>query len=355
LIDVLPAQAMAATAGRFPVSLAAGCEAIELAESLGMPELATSPRSAIGLDAAVIGDRERCEQAAAVLADDADPETRRSARWASAWLALNEGRLDDACELYDIGRRLRHRRGVIRWETEWVEALATGGAATTARRCSTELVDDGWPAALAPPSTMRATGFVRADEEAAYRTSNARSASASRPGTRSPRPAAGWRGAKQLRRVAGAPTRAASSIGPTRCSWRWAPTPTPIAPPRRLAPPAPSRRTRSSPHRLLTPHELQIARLVVGGGARPATSPPSCSSRRGRSKPTLDDLPQARRPQPPRAVSARPRRTRSSARDVGQLSAPLVTGDRRVHGYGPEAGATSRPARRAVATAGRRA
>ena len=96
LIDVLAAQAIAGHGRAFPVSLAAGLEAIGLAESLGMPELATLAASAIALVSAVIGDRERCEQAATLLAGVSDPERRTFGPMGMGWLALNEGRLDDA-------------------------------------------------------------------------------------------------------------------------------------------------------------------------------------------------------------------------------------------------------------------
>ncbi len=268
LIDVLAAQAMAGHGRAFPVSMAAGLEAIGLAESLGMPELATLAASAMALTSAVIGDRERCEQAAAVLAATADPERRAIGSMGLAWLALNEGRLDDALETYDaIVAAIGIGESVIRWESEWVEALARAGRRDDGTAVLDELVRDGWPAALAPAEYLRARGFVADDEEEAYRhfeRSISEAQAAGNPFTEA-RGRLAW--GEQLRRVRrradarGQLDRAHDlfvSVGATTYADR-------------AAAEARAAGSQSSDevvaHRLLTPHELQIARLVVGGAS----------------------------------------------------------------------------------------
>jgi DNA-binding CsgD family transcriptional regulator/tetratricopeptide (TPR) repeat protein len=268
LIDVLAAQAMAGHGRAFPVSLAAGLEAIELAESLGMPELATLAASAMALTSAVIGDRERCEQAAAVLATTADPERRAIGSMGLAWLALNEGRLDDSLEIYDSVLAVTGiGASVIRWEAEWVEALARAGRRDDGAAVLNELVRDGWPAAFAPAEYLRAKGFVARDEEAAYRSferSISEAQSAGNPFTEA-RGRLAW--GEQLRRV----RRRADARGQLDRAHALFVAVGANTYADRAAAEARAAGSQSSDevvaHRLLTPHELQIARLVVGGAS----------------------------------------------------------------------------------------
>ncbi len=268
LIDVLAAQAIAGHGRAFPVALAAGLEAIGLAESLGIPELATLAASAMALVSAVIGDRERCEQAATLLADVSDPERRTFGSMGLAWLALNEGRLDDALRIYDeVVAVAPVGTGVIRWETEWVEALAKSGRRSDGADVLRELVDGGWPTALAPAEYERARGFVTEDETRAYRhfeRSIDQAHAAGNPFTEGRARLAWGEQLRRVRRRADARSHLDRAhelfiaVGATTYSDR-------------AAAEARAAGGQSSDevvaHRLLTPHELQIARLIVGGAS----------------------------------------------------------------------------------------
>ena len=268
LIDVLAAQAIAGHGRAFPVALAAGLEALDLAQSIGMPELATLAASAVSLVAAVIGDQARCEQAAGLLAGASDAERRAFGGMGLAWLALNEGRLDESLRLYDeVVAAVPIGTGVIRWEVEWVEALAKSGRRAEGADVLGQLVDGGWPAALAPAEYERACGFVSDDEDRAYRhfaDSVEQAQLAGNPFTEG-RARLAW--GEQLRRVrrradarahldrayelfvaVGANTYADRATAEARAAGGQS-TDEVVA------------------HRLLTPHELQITRLVVGGAS----------------------------------------------------------------------------------------
>ena len=216
----------------------------------------------------MIGDRERCEQAATLLAGVSDPERRTLGPMGLGWLALNEGRLDDALRIYDeIVAVAPVGTGVIRWETEWVEALAKSGRRSDGADVLRELIDGGWPAALAPAEYERARGFVTDDEDRAYRhfeRSIDQAQAAGNPFTEG-RARLAW--GEQLRRVRRrADARAHLDrafelfvvVGATTYADR-------------AAAEARAAGGQSSDevvaHRLLTPHELQIARLVVGGAS----------------------------------------------------------------------------------------
>ena len=130
-----------------------------------------------------------------------------------------------------------------------------------------ELVDGGWPAALAPAEYERARGFVTDDEDRAYRhfeRSMDQAQSAGNPFTEG-RARLAW--GEQLRRVRRRADARAHldrayelfvAVGATTYADR-------------AAAEARAAGGQSSDevvaHRLLTPHELQIARLVVGGAS----------------------------------------------------------------------------------------
>ena len=67
LISVLGAMSVVQYGISFPATMAAGTEAIALAESNETPELASLAAGVLVLCAAAMGDRPACEQAAALL------------------------------------------------------------------------------------------------------------------------------------------------------------------------------------------------------------------------------------------------------------------------------------------------
>jgi DNA-binding CsgD family transcriptional regulator len=268
LIDVLAAEAIAGHGRAFPVSLAAALEAIGLAEGIGMPELATLAASAMALATGVIGDREHCEQAADLLATVADTERRNFGSIGLGWLALNEGRLDEALEIYDgLVSVLPVGAGLVRWEVEWVEALARAGRRADGADVLQELVGGGWPAALAPAEYHRARGFVTDDEARALRHFERSLADAKTGGNPLAEGRAHLAWGELLRR---ARRRADARVHLDRALDVFV-TIGATGYADRAASEARAAGGQSSDeivaHRLLTPHELQIARLVVGGAS----------------------------------------------------------------------------------------
>jgi DNA-binding CsgD family transcriptional regulator len=268
LIDVLAAQAMANHGRSFPAALASGVEALTLAQSLGAPEQAALAASALGLAAAVIGDRARCDQAAELLATVDALERRMLGPISLAYLALNEGRLDDANARYrEIAAELPLGRGFIRWETEWVEALAKSGQRAEGADVLDRLVGGDRPQALLRYEYDRARGFV-ADDEAEAHANFARSiegAAADGNPFAEGRARLAW--GEQLRRARrradarehlGRAVELFEKVGAASFADR-------AANEARAA----GGQTGGDvvAHRLLTPHELQIARLVVGGAS----------------------------------------------------------------------------------------
>ena len=270
LVDVLSAQAMANHGRSFPAALAASVEAMTLAETLGTPHDAALAASELGLAAAVVGDRARCEQAAALLATVDALDRRMLGPISLAYLALNEGRLDDADAMYRrIAAEMPLGRGFVRWETEWVETLAKSGRREEGAAVLDRLVGDhNRPDVLLLHEYERARGFVAADEAAAhahFARSIDDSIAEGNPFAEG-RARLAW--GEQLRRVRrradarahldravelftaiGATSFAVRAITEARAAGGQASGGDVVA------------------HRLLTPHELQVARLVVGGAS----------------------------------------------------------------------------------------
>jgi len=267
LVDVLAALAMAHYGRSFPTALASGIEALTLAQQLGTTDQVALAASALGLASAVIGDRERCEQAATLLASVEALERRILGPISLAYLALNEGRLDDALGLYEqIAAELPLGRGFVRWETEWVEALAKSGrreegAAVLAR------LEAERPVALPRYEYDRALGFVSEDPAEAHAAFARSIEEAAAEGNRFAEGRARLAWGEQLRRArrrAEARRQLATAVelfetvGATSFADR-----------ARSEARAAGGRVKGDvvAHRLLTPHELQIARLVVGGAS----------------------------------------------------------------------------------------
>ena len=163
LVDVLAAQAMAHYGRSFPNAIAAarrgdGPRREPRHARAGSPG-APAPS---GSRAAVVGDPARCEQAAALLATADAPERRLLGPISLAYLALNEGRLDDADEIYRrLATELPLGRGLIRWETEWVETLAKLGRRAEGADVLDRLVAGGTTPDVAPAPRVRAGAGVR--------------------------------------------------------------------------------------------------------------------------------------------------------------------------------------------------
>ena len=110
-----------------------------------------------------------------------------------AYLALNEGRLDDADAIYrQVVSVLPIGRGFIRWETEWIETLTRAGRRDDAEALFHELV------AEVPPDLLHATRSGRGSRACWPRTTT------SRPSTTPPRSAAAVEMLQSVRRGAGA-------------------------------------------------------------------------------------------------------------------------------------------------------
>ena len=103
LVSVLGARSIAKYSRSFPATVAAGTEAIALAESNGFPELASLAAAVLALCSAVIGDRELCERSATLLSDVPEPERRALGPIGRGYLAFTDG------PLRRRGRPLPHR------------------------------------------------------------------------------------------------------------------------------------------------------------------------------------------------------------------------------------------------------
>ena len=268
LVDVLGAQAMAHYSRSFPAALAAALEAVSLAESDGTPELASLAACVLALCSAVIGDEVRCQQAAALLRDVSAPERRVLGPVGLAYLALNQGRLDDADAIYrQIVAVSPIGRGLIRWETEWVETLERAGRRDEATAVFRELVTERRPDVLTLHERERVTGLLADDDATAYEhyaRSVASAVHVANPFAEG-RTQLVW--GEQLRRArhrAEARTHLARAtelfraVGATVFADRAA---------TEFRASGGSISADAASHRLLTPHELQVARLVVGGAS----------------------------------------------------------------------------------------
>jgi DNA-binding CsgD family transcriptional regulator len=170
LVSVLGARSIAKYSRSFPATVAAGTEAIALAESNGFPELASLAAGVLALCSAVVGDRELCERSAALLRDVPEPERRALGPIGQGYLAFTEGRFDDADAHYRIVRDMSPiGEGLIRWETEWIEGLVKSGRRDEAEDVLRQLEEVVPEALLALHGTERAKGMLAADDTAAVR------------------------------------------------------------------------------------------------------------------------------------------------------------------------------------------
>jgi DNA-binding CsgD family transcriptional regulator/tetratricopeptide (TPR) repeat protein len=168
LVSVLSAESMVHYGRSFPATVAAATEAVTLAENHGSVELASVAAGVLAMCSAVIGDRELCERAAKLLADVPEPERRAHGPIGLAYLAYAQGRYEEAEERF---RRVRDMlpvgHGLIRWETEWIESLIRINRRNDAVALLDELLDVIPRQALIVHGIDRIEGMLAADDEVA--------------------------------------------------------------------------------------------------------------------------------------------------------------------------------------------
>ncbi len=169
LVSVLGAQSMAHYSRSFPATIAAGLEAVSLAETLGSPELASLASGVLALCSAVVGDRDLCNRAVVLLRDVPEPERRAFGPIGVAYLAFNEGRYEDAEEAYRAIEAISPLgRGLVRWEIEWAESLARVGRRRAGFTVLADLEAALDPAVLASTGIGRPRGLLAEDDDEAF-------------------------------------------------------------------------------------------------------------------------------------------------------------------------------------------
>jgi DNA-binding CsgD family transcriptional regulator len=268
LISVLGAISVVQYGRSFPATMAAGMEAIALAESNETPELASLAAGVLALCAAAIGDRAACERAAALLRDVPEPERRAMGPIGLGYLALNQGRLEDADTHYrEIYAMSPIGKGLVRWEPEWIETLIRAGRREEGIAIMEQLERVVAPELLIPQGIGRPKGMLAADDETAAEhfaaTVTAAAAAGNLVGEGRTEIIWGER-LRRSRRRAEARVHLARAvellrgIGATVLAER-------ATTELRAAGGVVGEDVAS--HQLLTPHELQVARLVVGGAS----------------------------------------------------------------------------------------
>jgi DNA-binding CsgD family transcriptional regulator len=268
LISVLGAQAVVQYGRSFPSTMAAAMEAISLAETNDTPELASLAAGVLTLCAAAIGDREACEQAAALLRDVPEPERRAMGPIGLGYLALNQGRLEDALAIYyEVERMSPLGQGLVRWEPEYAETLLRTGHREHAQRVVDELERLLTPELLWPNGFGRPKGMLAEDDDQASEYFNLTVETAIQQGNLvgAGRTEVVWgERLRRARRRAEARTHLEHAVELLRGVGATI-----------LAEKATTELRAAggvvgedmASHQLLTPHELQVARLVVSGAS----------------------------------------------------------------------------------------
>ena len=131
-------------------------EAVALAETNGFPQHASLAAAVLALCSAVVGDRQLCERAAVLLSDVAEPERRALGPFGLGYLAYNEGRYAEADAYFrQVDQISPVGRGLIRWETEWLETLIRAGRRQKALNVLAILESE------VPPRVLRLHGIGR--------------------------------------------------------------------------------------------------------------------------------------------------------------------------------------------------
>ncbi|MCU1351530.1 MAG: family ATPase, partial [Acidimicrobiales bacterium] len=166
LISVLGARVMAHHGQRLPDAVAVGLEAISLAEETGMPLLASTAAASMAVSAAVAGDATSCRRAADLLLASPMVEHHASAWTGLGYLALVEGRLDDADQAYRALAEVSPVGAmIVRWEPEWIEVMIRSGRTDEARALLDELVALGPPGPASLGAVARVRGMLAPDED----------------------------------------------------------------------------------------------------------------------------------------------------------------------------------------------
>ena len=168
LIAVLGAQALARYGRSFPAAIAVAADAVELAEANGGVEQASLAGGVLALGGAVVGDRSLCERAVEALRDVPERERRVMAPAGLAYLAHHQGRHEEAVARYEpIAEILPIGQGFLRWEIEWIESLVRLGRRAEALDLIARLEDAVAPEMMALTGIGRAKGMLAADDEEA--------------------------------------------------------------------------------------------------------------------------------------------------------------------------------------------
>ncbi len=266
LISVLGAESLARYGRSFPACVNAADEAIALAEANGTPELASLAACSLSLAAAVIGDEEMSRRAAALLEDVPEPERRAIGPIGEAYLAYNTGRYADAdarycqiVELSPIGV------GLVRWETEWIEALLRSGRRQEAHAVLAELEAVVGSNTLVMHGINRTRAMLADDDDEAFARFAEAAADAKRFGNAFTRGRVDLVWGERLRRArhrSEARARLDRAVEQLRTCGATSYAERAIVE-LRAAGGVVDDDARTS--ELLTAHELQVARLVVGG------------------------------------------------------------------------------------------
>lgn len=265
LVAVLGARAMAHYGRSFPAALTAASQAIELASEA--PQLVSVAAGILALGGAVVGDPELCATASRLLEDIAEPERRVFAPVGPAYLAYHEGRYEDAIRLYEpILELLPVGRGFLRWEIEWIESLARVGRRADALDLVARLEDALPEPVIAQTGIDRARGLLAVDDEealACFRRAVEVASSANDFAVGRAEILLGER-LRRMRRRAEARSHLERAVELLRAVGATLPAARAAAELQAAGGVAPG--ADASPE-LLTPHELQIAKLVVAGAS----------------------------------------------------------------------------------------
>ena len=270
LIAVLGAQAMARYGRSFPDAFAAALDAADLAATNGGLEQASVAGVVLALAGAVVGDRGLCDRAVEVLRDVPEPERRAMGPAGLAYLAHHLGRHEEAVARYEpIVDILPIGQGFVRWEIEWIESLIRLGRRDEAVDLIARLGEVVSPEMLSLTGIDRAKGMLAVDDEVAA----AHFADAVRVGETTGddfvigRAETAWgERLRRSRRRAESRRHLGRAVDLLRASGATLPTERAAAELRAAGGVVEDDQAADSFH-LLTPHELQVAKLVVAGAS----------------------------------------------------------------------------------------